>query len=228
MKTYIIYVQGHDKSERYAEEALSSCEGKNFSAELFVGATKDTVKKWTTKYPYLLVDKPRSRIERFRAESSDVYWTKKACLTNQVRLWNKCLELNEPIVCLEHDARCVREWDSPEFDEFLILNPVSGFNQPCFDHVKKYDFKEGVHSYRSNLTYYFDNDWIGAYIPPGLGSYAITPAGARKLIDAVKQSGCEQGDMTTNSYNVRLQYAAPDYFGMAKNLKMSIGSWEEN
>ena len=72
-------------------------------------------------------------------------------------------------------------------------------------------------------SYYFFNDWKGAWMPPGLASYAINPQGAKRLIDTVKTQGCEQGDMTVNSYNVRLQYAAPDYFSVADNLSMSKG-----
>ena len=223
MKTFVIYVPGHEKSEEYMQETIASCEGMGYDPIPFVGATQHTVKEWIKKYPFLQKDKPYTRIEKFRSESEKVYLTKKACLSNQVRLWHKCLELNETIVCLEHDARCSREWDNPEFDEFLILNPESGSQQPVFSHVPKVKFKQGIHTYRQFLSYYFFNDWKGAWMPPGLASYAINPQGAKRLIDTVKTQGCEQGDMTVNSYNVRLQYAAPDYFSVADNLSMSKG-----
>lgn len=223
MKAFVIYVPDHAESRVYKMETIKSCEGMGFDAVSFEGATQHTVKDWIEEYPFLQKDKPYSRIECFRAESDKVYLTKKACLANQVRLWHKCVELNETIVCLEHDARCLREWDNPEFDEFLILNPKSGSHQECFSHVKKVEFNEGVHTYRNFLEYKFNNDWKGAWIPPGLASYAITPQGARRLIDTVKTHGCEQGDMTVNSYNVRLQCAAPDYFSVDDNLSMSKG-----
>ena len=223
MKAFVIYVPGHEKSEAYMRETIKSCEVMGYDAEPFEGATQHTVRDWIKEYPFLQKDKPNTRIEKFRAESDKVYLTKKACLTNQVRLWHKCVEMDETIVCLEHDARCVREWDAPEFDEFLILNPVSGSAQPCFNHVAKFAYSEGIHNYRSFLSYYFNNDWLGAWIPPGLASYAINPKGAQRLIDTVKEHGCEQGDMTVNSYNVRLQYVAPDYFSVVDNLSMSQG-----
>ena len=228
MKTFVIYVPGHKKSEEYMQETIASCKGMGYDAVPFEGATQHTVKEWIEEYPFLQKDKPYSRLANFRSESDKVYQTKKACLANQVRLWHKCVELDETIVCLEHDARCSREWDNPEFDEFLILNPVSGSNQPCFAHVRSRTmnwsaFDEGIHAYSRFLSYYHDNDWKGAWMPPGLASYAITPQGARRLIDTVKTHGCEQGDMTVNSYNVRLQYAAPDYFTVSDNLSMSKG-----
>jgi len=228
MKTFVIYVPGHKKSEEYMQETIASCKGMGYDAVPFEGATQHTVKEWIEEYPFLQKDKPYSRIANFRSESDKVYLTKKACLANQVRLWHKCVELDETIVCLEHDARCSREWDNPEFDEFLILNPVSGSQQPCFSHVlsrsmDKGGFYKGIHTYSRFLSYYHDNDWKGAWMPPGLASYAINPQGARRLIDTVKAHGCEQGDMTVNSYNVKLQYAKPDYFTVSDNLSMSKG-----
>jgi len=225
MKTFVIYVPGHQKSEEYMQETFASCERMGYDPIPFAGATQHTVKEWIKLFPFMQKDKAYSRLSSFGVNDrhENLYLTKKACLANQVRIWTKCLELDETIVVLEHDARCLRPWDAPEFDEFLILNPESGSHQPVFSYVPKVKFKQGIHTYNQFLTYDYDNSWINAWCPPGLASYAINPSGAKRLLDTVKLHGCEQGDMIINSCTVRLQYAAPDYFSVADNLSMSEG-----
>ena len=41
---------------------------------------------------------------------------------------------------------------------------------------------------------------------PGTGSYAITPKGAAKMLDAIERCGLDQSDYMLNSFNVNLNY----------------------
>lgn len=225
MKSFIIYVKGHKESERQAKKTLSSCDNSGFDAELMEGITPQTVDK-NNLYP----DAYGARIVSFKKESSKVYNSKKSCFTNHIRVWKRCIELNEPVVFLEHDVANVRNWVPGQilFDEVLILNITSAFTVTTFEHIKhltpKYNF--GLNSYnKSPLIYHKENQWKGSLMIPGTASYAVTPKGAKRLLNNLDKYGWEQSDFFINSYNTNLQYVIPEYFTFhpEQNLNMSHG-----
>ena len=122
MKTFVIYVDGHEQSTYQAEQCMKSLQ-KGFEGELFKGTTPATLSQYESKHNFPLIE--NARLEAFSKEDQDKYLTKKSCFYNHVRLWEKCIELDEPIVFAEHDAHCVREWDNIDFDEVLVLNVES-------------------------------------------------------------------------------------------------------
>ena len=59
---------------------------------------------------------------------------------------------------------------------------------------------------------------------PGTAAYAITPKGAKRLIENLSTTGWEQSDYFINTFNVKIQTASPEYFTFKlKNLNMSHG-----
>jgi hypothetical protein len=128
MKSFIIYVKDHKKSEEYAQECLESCEGK-FDAELFEGVTPESLEFYDEKYNFEPMYNSRALTWANSEEDLIRYRTKKSLWINGFRLWQKCVELDEPICVLEHDAQCIRAWDEINFDELLILNINSAFSQ---------------------------------------------------------------------------------------------------
>lgn len=226
MKSFIIYIKGNTKSEEYANVCLESCRDK-FNAELFEGVTPNTLKKYEEKYNFTRIIP--SRVDHFYHENQKLFHTKKSCFMNHVRLWHKCLELNEPIAVIEQDSFCVRNWDNIQFDELLLLNCKSAFNQPVFNHVwknkSKPQFSKGLHEYTADvLTYYFKNKFYSYSMMPGTAAYAVTPKGAKKLLDNLINYGWEQSDYFINNYNVKIQTIMPEYFTFKlKNLNMSHG-----
>ena len=59
---------------------------------------------------------------------------------------------------------------------------------------------------------------------PGTGAYAITPAGAKKMLHSIETHGLDQSDFMINSKNVRMQYVIPSPVKFAKvNLSTSYG-----
>lgn len=225
MKSFVIYVKGHADSERYMNTCLASCDNSGFDAEPFEGVTMHTLDIWSQ---YLYPDLPNGRITGMKKESDRLYLTKKACFTNHVRLWHKCIELNEPIAVLEQDVYCINGWNNQPFDEVLILNITSSFKQAVFQHVANkpnFDGQLGLHVYKDTfLKYTKDNLFNGAYMMPGTGSYAITPTGAKKLLGALEQNGWEQSDYFINTKSVKIEYCIPEYFTFKlKNLNMSHG-----
>jgi GR25 family glycosyltransferase involved in LPS biosynthesis len=205
---------------------LLSCKGSGFRAEPFEGVTPDTLDDYKDLHR---PDVPGSRIEDFKRENEKKYLIKKSCFTNHVRLWHKCIELNQPIAVIEQDAHCVWKWDNRQFEDVLILNVDSAFRQPVFQHIRfKPEYDLGIHRYDdysvTPLIYYKPSVFKGSFMMPGTAAYAITPQGAKKLLKALDKYGWEQSDFFINSHNVTIQYAMPEYFTFKlKNLNMSHG-----
>lgn len=225
MKSFVIYVKGHAVSEQYMQTCISSCENSGFEAQPFEGVTQHTLQDWAQ---YLYPDLVGARITGMKKESDKLYLTKKACFTNHVRLWNKCIELNEPIAVLEQDVYCVGNWNDQQFDDVLLLNIVSAFKQKVFDRVSNkpnYDGQLGIHDYKDTFLKYTKNNlFYGSFMIPGTGAYAVTPTGAKKLLKTLEMHGWEQSDYFINTSHVRIQYVVPEYFTFKlPNLNMSHG-----
>lgn len=221
MKAFIIYVKGHEKSEQYAKASLKSCEGSGFDAELLEGVTPDTIDQHE-QYPEI----ENGRATFFKREDTKKYLTKKSCFTNHIRVWKKCIELNEPVAFIEQDAYCIANWNNVIFDELLILNINSAFKQPVFDDIRnKPSFDLGKKVYKNSpLVYNKDNIWKDSPMIPGTAAYAITPKGANRLLKNLETYGWDQSDYFINTYNVNMEYMIPEYFTFKfKNLNMSHG-----
>ena len=120
MKTFVIRIVGHTKSEEQAEKCMNSALLHGYNVEYFSGTTPDTLYEAEKIWKFDVMEP--SRAYNFKGENIHKYFTKKSCFMNHVRLWHKCLELNEPIAVIEQDSFCVRNWDNIQFDELLIMN----------------------------------------------------------------------------------------------------------
>lgn len=220
MKAFLIFVKNHLASTNQAASALSSCKNSGFEVELTEGVTPSTLSKSRGHAG-------GSRASNFFEQDLKKYKTKNSCFLNHVRVWNKCIELNEPVAFLEHDIGCIRDYIEEDFEDVLILNIESSMKQKVFDDIKdKGSWDLGIHEYKYDpLRYRHDvPDWKGSFMMPGTGSYAVTPKGAQKLLDAYEKYGWEQSDFFINSANVTIQYIVPEYFTFkSKNLNMSHG-----
>ena len=220
MKAFLIFVKDHLGSTTQASTALASCKNTGFEVELMEGITPSTLSQSR-------VHADGSRASNFFEQNLKLYKTKNACFLNHVRVWNKCIELNEPIAFLEHDVGCIRDYIEEDFEDVLILNILSAMKQEVFNDIKdkgKWDI--GIHSYEYEPLRYrhLVEDWKGSFMMPGTGSYAVTPKGAQKLLDAYEKYGWEQSDFFINTANVTIQYIVPEYFTFkSKNLNMSHG-----
>jgi len=228
MKSFVIYVKGNNKSEQYARTCLQSCHDK-FNAELFAGVTPSTLDMYDKEY-FNLRPMENSRAQVHKEKRNEKFYnTKKSCFLNHVRLWHKCVKLNKPIAVIEHDAFCLRPWNNDKFEDLLILNIKSAFKQPVFKDLKKQvasiKFEEGVNQYTdSPLTYKMENKFFkDSLLIPGTAAYAITPKGAKKLINLL-QFGWDQSDYFINTRSVKIEYVNPEYFTFKlPNLQMSHG-----
>lgn len=93
------------------------------------------------------------------------------CFYSHYNLWNKCAELNEPIMIFEDDVKFFRGWHPVEFDDVLILS------------LGKSSFMtEPQKSYLENPTGTPAARKWQNFSMPGASGYAIKPDAARALI----------------------------------------------
>lgn len=229
MKANIIYIESHAKSREAAQNCLQSCEKFGIiDAELVSGITPASLSDIEERYPIKPV--PNSRAYAYETEQQPMYHTKKSCFFNHVLFWERVVAANEPMIFLEHDAVCVREYDTPEFDEVLVLNLDAAFrhNKNLWKkHAYSYIYKDEQTTVRplvSSLKYWKENDFKNGYLIPGTAAYAITPKGASRLLDSMWTNGWDQSDFFINTKNVNIEYADPQYFGFSgPNMSTSKG-----
>ncbi len=115
------------------------------------------------------------------------------CLASHYRLWKECVQLDEPIMVLEHDAIFIRPLPSSlEFDDVLNIC-FPGFGTPF-----EVDVTEG------------DSVIVDSPYPTirGAAGYIVTPQGAAKLV-AYTREGAMPADRMIHPGVVRLQELYP-------------------
>lgn len=225
MKAFIIHTS-HEKSLEYANKALASFElYQNWQPELFKGVEPITLSLFEEKYPLQI--KQQSRAEIFFNVDKKRYTTKKCCSYNHYRLFQLCIELDQPIAVIEHDSHCVADWTNIDFEEILLMNIVSAIRQhPTLEvRIKNENIDWGLQDLcLQEMNYRHDPTWNNAIIIPGTAAYAVTPQGAQKMINVYESVGWEQSDFIINTHNVRIQTIVPELFTFKlPNLKTSHG-----
>lgn len=108
-----------------------------------------------------------------------------ACLISHARLWRKCVELNEEIMILEHDAIFTREFVPFEWEGGVLgLNDPRGATFNSFRYWQILNMKQGV----QEAPYVAPKDAC----PQGLAgnsAYLIKPFAAQELLDKLKEVG---------------------------------------
>jgi GR25 family glycosyltransferase involved in LPS biosynthesis len=223
MKSYIIYIKGHQKSEEQANSALLSFLEHGWDVSLKEGVTPHSLKE----IPHIIEN---SRLWNFKEENFKKYMTKISCATNHINFWKEVVEANEPMCFLEHDAVCLDKCPNVDFKDYLILNIQYAFRPPskiAWGPYLKVKFEgEGLKEVDDTyiLRYHKENIWKGSYLVPGTGAYAITPQGAQKMLNAISKYGIDQSDFMLNSFNLDLEYYLPSPVKFNNvNLSTSFG-----
>ena len=125
MKGVIVYIKGHEASEKQAQDALKSFQKYGWDVELREGITPDTLEESEYNYPIIM----NSRLSSYYDSNLKSYLTKKSCLSNQIKLWREVIEADEPMAFIEHDAICIGKFDY-EVNELLCLNVEYAFSPP--------------------------------------------------------------------------------------------------
>lgn len=113
-KAYIIRIQGHAESEKLAARCARSCEEVGMPYQFFdaIDGTEGFL-----KVPDSL--KNCSALKWLKVMDHELSITEVACALSHFALWVRCLEQDQPIVVLEHDAVLVKA-----FREFQAYNQI--------------------------------------------------------------------------------------------------------
>lgn len=212
MKVQVTYVKGHSESEKQATSAVDSFIKHNWNATYNIGITPETLNE--TDFTNKIIS--NGRFADFREQNYRKYLVKKSCLFNNLKFYERVIEADEPMVFAEHDALCIQDYQSFDFEDFCFLSLEYAFQPPTAlakPPLNKWKIPTtiGVCDFSKNypLLYYKNNVYKNSKMTPGTAAYALTPAGAKKLLHAIETHGLDQSDFIINSYNVRMQYVYP-------------------
>lgn len=142
MKAFVITIDGNEVSNTMADRCIKSIADtkSDLDVEKFAATTPETISEgmkevWDEKVYWTWPKTKEQESVDVRTRLFKKYYPAKdqmrviACAVSHARLWKKCVELNEAIMVLEHDAHFTRNFD-PE--TFLRLNTwmAMGINDP--------------------------------------------------------------------------------------------------
>lgn len=165
-KAFVIAIKGHSISEQQLQDCLSSAKKFNWEVNVFWGIDGKTITEntWISEGLFPRLDKPT--MSKLGVQG---------CFLSHYSLWKKCLEINEPIIILEHDALVQDFWTPIEIDNAVIK----------------------LHRHYSRKNIKLDND-TGEWSKSG-HAYCILPSHAKTLIDFVKKHGAFEVDRIIGS-----------------------------
>ena len=156
-KTFVIALKNHPVSREQLLDCINSAEKFNWQVEIFWGKDGSTVTDDDWKAINVLPLMHKGSMNKPGT------W---GCFFSHWTLWNKCVELNEPVVILEHDAVIKNYWPPIELKSLTKLHENFSIKKPH----KWVDPDSGVCSSSTH-------------------AYAILPTHAKKLINFSQNVG---------------------------------------
>lgn len=210
MKAFIITLKDNPYSETKAQECIRS--SQKFShcdpleIEVFYGVDKTHSRhvmekeyglKWTwaesnTRYTRC----PITHLLQHPYKGANLD-SKIGCSLSHLKLWERCVELNEPILILEHDAIFIKRFPILDLHKLKLCQ----INDPDGSGTPKGNWWSSQMKDR-NILGIQEKTWVRNErerldIPDGLAgnsAYVITPFAAKDLITTVKKVGIWPND----------------------------------
>lgn len=172
-KTFVIAIKNHAVSEQQLHDCLNSAKQHKWTVETFWGVNGNTLteKSWEEIGVSPLLNKPTMHRKGT--------W---GCFFSHWALWNKCIELNEPIIILEHDAIIQETWKPINIDEAMIK----------------------LHRYYKQKNPKYDDD--SGLWSPSTHAYCILPKHAIQLVNFSKIIGGYETDRMMGDKILKVQH----------------------
>ena len=198
MKAFVITLLKDKYSVESAENTIKTARQMNddLHIEMFRAVTPDKIKDNTYSYPKEGETSTYEDMTLIGYKAKDVS-KKIACSLSHMYLWNKCVEMDEPIMILEHDAVFTRKFrlsklmNAIEDGDIVMINDPRGATrrgQLYHENIVRWDYGlhvvDGVNSSDEN-------------VPDGLAgnsAYIITPAAAKKASELQSSIGIWPND----------------------------------
>ena len=161
MKSYVITMVDHEKSVKAAERCIKSAQKYGVTPEIFKAIVpEDNLEEEFAKDGMSIDD-----------YTVDEKWSKRepsmCCYLSHKALWRKCVELNEKILVLEHDAVFVDKLPV-NYTFYGLIN----MGKPSYGQYKEPIMESGVFPL-------FSKPHGGL---PGTHAYMVSPRGAKLLL----------------------------------------------
>ncbi len=192
MKAFIIRLDGNSLSEQLADDVFSSAKSVGLEPSFISAINKDNVAEFLDFHNITVAkDKKMSQPGT------------RGCFASHYSLWMKAIEINEPIVILEHDGILLRPIDKllKKTIDVCHLDPYDPYSTSYNEDVI-IDNGIGVQDYENARDK--EKRITGKYFRGAYG-YILKPQGAQKLVDFVKEWGAFTADRTICENAVHLQ-----------------------
>lgn len=172
MRSFIIVLENHSKSTTFAEIAINSAREQKWNLEVFKAVDG---RQLPINYLDSLQLYPRSN-KKFKKQFERPGVV--GCFLSHYTLWNKCIEINEPIGIFEEDV-------------IFLAPPLDNFE---FSEILKFEKKKLGKNYGTGEW------WQGAY------AYLITPLAAKKLVSWSLYNGILPADVMLGTEIVDIKF----------------------
>ena len=165
-RKYLITLVNLPRSAEAAEKCLASASlhGEEHNVEIFPAIDRYQSESFFTEHDLIWETPNRTLYDKAAM----------GCFASHFSLWLKCIELDEPIIVMEHDVVFISKIPPLKFRHIAALS--------CNDSSTHF-----YHRFSKNKKQRLTPQCIESYHPaehlPGTGAYAITPAGARILVE---------------------------------------------
>ena len=190
MKAFIIYLKEVQSTIDSALECKRTAREYGLDAWLMEGFTPSRADQFIKEQnlkPYF----PGPKLFQIKWQKGGV----RGCMISHYHVWKKCIELNEPIVVLEHDSRVVSETYRANFEDVL--------------HLDAHRFEKDPDAGKSVVVEDFVNIRKGENQLMGTYGYVIKPHAAERLIKGAHEDGVTASDMFVKDKYVKIQVVKP-------------------
>jgi GR25 family glycosyltransferase involved in LPS biosynthesis len=191
MKSFVIYLPTIESTVKASQTALSSAKKYGLDVELFAGYTPSQADDYIAKEklkPYL----PGPKLFSIKWKRGGV----RGCMISHLNVWKKCVDINEPILVLEHDSEVVSNTFLQPFEDVLHLD-AHRFIDP--------DPDQSI----DPIVQKFDHYRKGEQQLKGTYGYVLKPHAAQKLIEGAYTDGLTASDMFVKDKYVTIQVVRP-------------------
>ena len=198
MKAFVITLFNDRYSLQSAETTLRTA--KEMSGELdierFRAVTPDKIKDTTYSYPKEGETSIYENMTLVGYQAKDI-GKKIACSLSHLKLWNKCVELDEPIMILEHDAVFIRKFKLGKLMNSIEDGDIVMINDPRGATRRGQLYHENIIRWDTGLNVIDGVNLPDENVPDGLAgasAYIITPKAAKKASELQSTIGIWPND----------------------------------
>jgi glycosyl transferase family 25 len=177
-KTFVIALKDHPVSKAQLRDCLDSAEKFDWKVEVCWGVDGRYIsdQTWKNEEIFVRTDKPTMHRAGVRG-----------CFLSHWSLWKKCIELNEPIIILEHDAVIQKKWELIELGDSIVK-----LHRHYAGKKVKYDVDSGNWSKSGH-------------------AYCISPFHAKILIEFVRRVGAYEVDIIMGDKVIPIRHLTPSW-----------------